>query len=114
MKTDLSANFFSRISMLNCAALLLLFSLSFSSDIVNAEESLETARKLSESGQILPLEKIIASAKTIKPGEFLEIELERKKKTYFYEVEILDANGQVWELTFNAKSGKLIELEHDD
>jgi uncharacterized membrane protein YkoI len=79
-----------------------------------AEESLAKARALSESGEILSLEKIIAAAKSIKPGNFLEIELERKNGSYIYEVEMLDMNGQVWELKFNANSGELIKLERDD
>lgn len=80
----------------------------------HSEESLATVRELSESGEILSLEKIIESAKTIKAGDFLEIELERKKGFYMYEVEILDNNGQVWELKFNAKTGELIKVERDD
>lgn len=79
-----------------------------------AEESLAKARALSESGEILSLEQIIASAKSIKSGDFLEIELERKHGTYIYEVELLDNKGQVWELKFNAKSGELIKVERDD
>lgn len=80
----------------------------------NAEESLAKIRKLVESGEILPVENIVTSAKAIKRGQVLEIELERKKSVYIYEVEILDNQDQVWELKFNAKTGKLIKLERDD
>lgn len=96
-----------------CAGFLLSFLLLVNQSS-QAEESLAKARALSESGEILSLEKIIASAKSIKPGDFLEIELERKNGTYIYEVEMLDMNGQVWELKFNANSGELIKLERDD
>lgn len=81
---------------------------------VSADESQLTARKLSQAGVILPLEKIIRSAKAIKPGEVLETELELKKGIYVYEVEILDLKSQVWELKLNAKTGKLIQLERED
>lgn len=80
----------------------------------NADESPETARKLSASGQILSLEKITKAAKAIKPGEVLETELERKHGIYVYELEILDDKGLVWELKLNAKTGKLIKMEQDD
>lgn len=79
-----------------------------------ADESAETARKLSESGEILPLEKILRTAKTYKNGKVLETELERRKNRYIYEVEILDAHSQVWEIKLDAKTGKLITLERDD
>lgn len=81
---------------------------------VNSGESPETARKLSASGQILSLEKITKAAKTFKPGEILETELERKHGIYVYEVEILDEKGLVWELKLNAQTGKLIKMEQDD
>lgn len=79
-----------------------------------ADESPETARKLSASGQILSLEKITKAAKAIKPGEVLETELEHKHGIYIYELEILDDKGLVWELKLDAKTGKLIKMKQDD
>jgi uncharacterized membrane protein YkoI len=81
---------------------------------VNADESQLTARKLSEAGLILPLEKISKAAKSIKAGQILEAELELEKGVYIYEIEILDNNSQVWELNLDAKTGKLIKLELED
>ncbi len=81
---------------------------------VKAEDDHVTARKLRESGQILPLEQILDRARARKPGQVLETELERKRNVYVYEVEILDAEGWVWELKFDARTGELIELERDD
>lgn len=74
------------------------------------------ARKLQASGEILPLEKITEIARSIKPGDILETELERSRKSgiYIYELEILDAKGVVWELDINAKTGELIKIEIDD
>jgi uncharacterized membrane protein YkoI len=72
------------------------------------------ARKLQESGEILPLEKITERARAEKPGRVLEAELEYKKGRYVYEVEILDERGQVWELKLDARTGNLIKVEIDD
>lgn len=94
-------------------ALLILLSVSAAS-FVNADESQLTARKLSEAGLILPLEKINKAAQSIKAGRILETELELKKGVYIYEVEILDNKSQVWELKLDAKTGKLIKLELED
>lgn len=85
-----------------------------SSAVIAAEINQADVRKLSQSGDILSLEKIIASAKSIKSGKVLETELEREYGKYVYEVELLDAHGQVWELKLDAKTGKLIKLESED
>ena len=79
-----------------------------------ADEGPAVAKRLSEAGVILPLEKIVAAARKIKPGEVLESELEKKGKAYVYEIEILDARGQVWEVKLDARTAKLIKLESDD
>lgn len=80
---------------------------------VQADISQTTARKLSASGQILPLETIHTKAKSIKAGKILETELESKKGIYIYEVELLDNQGTVWEIKLDAKTGALIKLEQD-
>lgn len=74
------------------------------------------ARKLQAAGEILSFEKIAEVARKIKPGEILETELERSRKSglYIYELEILDANGVVWELDINAKTGEMMKIEIDD
>jgi uncharacterized membrane protein YkoI len=79
-----------------------------------ADISQKTARQLLSAGKILPLEKITKLAKEIKPGDVLETELEHKKGILIYEVEILDAHSQVWEIKLDAKTGKLIKLELED
>lgn len=79
-----------------------------------AEPDHVTARKLRESGQILPLEQIIERARARQPGEILETELERSRGGYVYEIEILGSDGWVWELKLDARTGELIELERED
>jgi uncharacterized membrane protein YkoI len=78
-----------------------------------ADKSQDIARKLSASGQILPLEIIYEKAQAIKSGKILEAELEVKGRQYIYEVELLDDNGLVWEIELDAKTGKLIKMEED-
>ncbi|WP_232415407.1 MULTISPECIES: PepSY domain-containing protein [Methylotenera] len=81
---------------------------------VFAEEDYQLAKKLREKGEILPLERILTFARAKKAGEVLETEFEKKNGRYIYEVEILDAKGQVWELKLDAKTGQLIKIEIDD
>ncbi len=79
-----------------------------------AGEDHVAARKLHEAGKILSLEEIVDRARTHKAGDILETELEFKRDRYVYEVEILDAGGQVWELKLDAGTGELINMERDD
>lgn len=76
--------------------------------------SYSEARALRESGRIMPLEQIIDIAKSFKQGEVIDTKLEEDDDIYLYEIEILDANGRVWEMEFDAASGELMELELDD
>lgn len=88
--------------------------LTFGLSEVAADDDQALARKLRASGEILPLEKIAAKARSVKPGELLETELEHDHGHYIYEVEILDKAGQVWELKLDARTADLLKLERDD
>lgn len=74
----------------------------------------QQARRLKESGQILPLEQIIKAAQAEHPGRVIEVDLQTKKGRHVYEVELLDQHGEVWELYFDASSGELIKRKQDD
>lgn len=92
----------------------LLISVSISSPVMAEDISHSEARMLRESGKILPLETIIEKSKAFRQGEVIDTELEREKGMLVYEIEILDDQGRVWELEFDATNGDLLELELDD
>jgi uncharacterized membrane protein YkoI len=74
----------------------------------------EVVRDLAAQGDILPLEQILQYAARHRSGRVLEIELERYSGLLIYEVEILDADGAVWEMNFDARSGELVgEVQED-
>lgn len=72
------------------------------------------ARELSQRGEILSLERISDLAKAVHPGKLIDIDLERKRELWIYEVELLDDRGRVWEMKFDARNGELLKLEQDD
>ena len=90
---------------------LLLGGLIFSAQ---ADFSHQQARELVAGGEILPLQQILDRLEEEQPGRILEVELEQKHGGYIYEIELLDAQGRVWELEFNAENGELIEREQED
>lgn len=78
------------------------------------ESEHEAVRELMQQGDILPLEQILEQARQHRTGRVLETELEQQRGGYIYEVEILDDNGEVWEMKFDAASGELLEQELED
>ena len=79
-----------------------------------ASDDHETARRLSEAGEILPLETILEHAQQHQSGRVLEVEFEQDHGQYIYEIEILNTRGIVWELEFDAQTGQLLERKQED
>jgi len=61
-----------------------------------------------------PMESILAEARAAVPGHVMEIELERKRGVWVYEVEVLPpAGGRKEELVFDAHTGALLSRRKD-
>lgn len=82
--------------------------------LVMGENDHERARALLESGEILPLERILENIRADYPGRLLEVKLEQEKGAVIYEIELLDSEGKVWELELDAVTGELLKRERDD
>jgi uncharacterized membrane protein YkoI len=67
-----------------------------------------------EAGEILPLEAVIKTATSKKPGRVIEAELKSSRGGYVYEIELVDKSGVVWELRYDAKTGELISTEEEN
>lgn len=65
-------------------------------------------------GKILPFEEIYARNKDRLSGRLLDLELEREDGRIVYEAELLDVNGDVWELYIDAVTGEVVKEELDD
>ena len=74
----------------------------------------DQAADLRKQGLVLPLEKILTAAKRLHQGRVIEVELEEKRGQYVYEIEIVDADGRVWEMKFNGSDARLLSEEQDD
>jgi uncharacterized membrane protein YkoI len=82
--------------------------------LVLADTDYDTARKLRESGDILPLETILHKLEATNPGKVLEVELENKHGQLIYEIELLDAKGKVWKLRVDPRTGDVLKQKEDD
>lgn len=75
----------------------------------------DEALRLSQSGAIMTLERLMDKALAGYPGAtLLEAELEQEAGGYRYEFEILLPDGRVRELEFNAVTGDLLVDKDDD
>ena len=68
----------------------------------------DTAKRLKETGDIVPLATILDTVSTTHPGRVLEVDLQHQHGRPVYRVELVDAHGVVWYLRFDAIQGTLL------
>jgi uncharacterized membrane protein YkoI len=71
----------------------------------------ERVRALVERGEILPLEEILKRNEQSTGGRIIEVELERKRGTYVYEIKVLRPDGRYRELKIDARTGAIVSQE---
>ena len=74
------------------------------------DKSDQRAHTAVRNGQFVALEVLIKDALQRVPGEVIDVELDDDE----YEIEVLDADGVVWEFEYDARSGALQDMERDD
>ncbi len=80
--------------------------------VVQADEyDQDVVKRLFEAGEIVALEQIIADVRKRYGGWIIEVEFERKKGRYLYEIEVLDDRGEVREFYYNASDGSFLKEE---
>jgi uncharacterized membrane protein YkoI len=82
--------------------------------LASADSDHYEARRLMESGTILPLESVLEAVLKQRNGRILEVELEERHDHYLYEIELLDQTGRVWEMRIDAVTGRLLKSERED
>lgn len=81
---------------------------------VLADKDHDEARRMQESGAILPLQTILEKLRQRYPGKVLEVELEEESGQVIYEIEILGENGIVHEVIVDARTGEMLRIKQDD
>lgn len=81
--------------------------LASSSDLADTRRLREAVQR----GEIVSLDSIIADALQRVPGRVIDVEFDLEDDEY--EIEILDAEGRVWELEYRASTGEFKEMEED-
>ena len=85
-------------------------SVLLASDNANADSRVRQGevRELRESGKILPMEDILTRVRSIQPGQVVEIELDREKGVYVYEVKLIDDKDTIHKIELDAGSGEIL------
>ena len=94
--------------------LLVVFMILSPLHVAMADDDYIEARRLLDSGEILPLEVILKNVRQIFPGKVLEVELEKEDEQIVYEIEILSNDGVIKEIYIDAKTAKQLFLKEDD
>lgn len=81
--------------------------------LASASNDHEKARELQRAGKILPLEQVLDRAHESAAGKIIEAELHRTGQRYWYEIELLQADGTVLELHLDASTGELLGSERE-
>ncbi|MFD0930867.1 PepSY domain-containing protein [Methylophilus glucosoxydans] len=79
------------------------------------EDDMQKMEQMVKAFGLISQQEAQTKALAAKPGVVKEIELERRKfrDGWDYEVEIFDAKGKEWEVTLDAKTGKVNSLNRD-
>ncbi len=69
----------------------------------------ERALQAVQSGQVLPLVKVLALVEREHPGQVLEVELESEGQVWLYEIKLLQPNGRLTKLKVDARTGEILK-----
>ncbi len=68
----------------------------------------ERARQAVQAGQVIPLPTVLDKLATTHPGQVLEVELERKRDVWTYEIKLLQPDGQLLKLELDARTAEVL------
>jgi uncharacterized membrane protein YkoI len=89
------------------ATLIMMFlSVILVSPLLMADNDNDRAKVLLERGQIVSLERLLANIRQHGDWQILELELDERDDRLIYEVELLDQQGKVHKLNYDAKTGQ--------
>jgi uncharacterized membrane protein YkoI len=77
-------------------------------------EDYERAREALERGEILPLADILARVEAEFDARMIEVEFEAEGVRYRYEFELISRDGVIREVTVDAATGDVLEIEIED
>lgn len=81
--------------------------------LASASDDHVEVRELQRTGKILPLEQVLDRVHQTAAGKIIEAELHRTGRRYWYEIELIQADGTVVELHLDASTGEVLASERE-
>jgi uncharacterized membrane protein YkoI len=107
----------SRVGTICCGIALVLATIAFGlaeDEHQDRHESAERARRGAQSGEFVPLAKIVAAVRERYSGEIVETELESDGGQPYYEFHILQQGGRLIEVKVDARDGRYMASKPND
>lgn len=92
-----------------CSLLALCAMTWHSSSAASEKGDHERALQALQSGQVLPLTKVLALVEKTHPGQAMEVELESEGGQWQYEIKLLQPNGRLMKLKVDARTGEVLK-----
>jgi uncharacterized membrane protein YkoI len=74
----------------------------------------ERASRGAQSGEFMPLARIVAAVRAQYQGKIVETEFESEDGPPYYEFHILQPDGHLIEIKVDARSGRYLKMQSDD
>jgi len=71
----------------------------------------DQAREALQSGQVLPLQTVLAMVGREHPGQVVKVEFEQEAGVYLYEIKVLRASGDIVKLKVDARDGRVLAVK---
>jgi uncharacterized membrane protein YkoI len=71
----------------------------------------DQVHELVKSGEIRPLDDVLAAAAKVVPGQVIKVEVERKRGRLIYELKIISDRGRVHEVYVDAATLDIVKVE---
>lgn len=68
----------------------------------------ERAQAAVAAGQVMPLDRLLQQVAREHPGQVLEVELEHDDGRWLYEIKLLQRDGQLMKLKFDARTAEVL------
>lgn len=90
------------------AGLVMLVMLGTGNSYAGDSNGHDRARQALEAGEVLPLRTILERVEREYPGQVMEVELDREKDEWVYEVKVLRKGGALMKLKIHARDGTIL------
>lgn len=92
---------------------LLAFACACGPVLAGDEDDHEAARRAVEGGRALPLAEILERLQDRIGGEVVDVEFDRDDGLYVYELDVVSPDGRLREISVNAATAEILEIEDE-